>query len=125
MFERGWQRTNLLGILLTYSYLDQKLYSVTTKSLNFSFQNRAENLMKNYNLYKQQRILSCADGPGMRIYKKPLVLTNVGWCDQKTAPDAQHTLPGPIVAIQTQITSAWFGRDSVFSTLQRDVVNDA
>lgn len=81
--------------------------------------------MKNYNLYKQQRMLSCADGPGMKIYKKPFVLTNVGWYDQKIGPDARHTLPGPVVAIQTQITSTWFRRDSVFSTLQRGVLNDA
>lgn len=68
--------------------------------------------MRNYNLYKQQRTLACADGPGMEICKKPLAPINVGWCDQKNAPHAQRAVPSPIVAIQTPIISAWLGRDS-------------
>lgn len=68
--------------------------------------------MRNYNLYKQQRTLACADGPGMKIRKKPLALINVGWYDQKNAPDAQHAVPSPTVTIQTPVISARLGRDS-------------
>lgn len=67
--------------------------------------------MRNYNIYKQQRTLACADDPGMKIYKKPLTLVNVGWYDQKNAPVAQHAVPSHIVAMQTPIFSSWLRRD--------------
>ncbi|XP_009957932.1 PREDICTED: serine/threonine-protein kinase Nek2, partial [Leptosomus discolor] len=50
---------------------------------------RAENLMRIYNLYKQQKTLTYADGPGMKIHKK-LALLSVGWYNRKNAPSAQH-----------------------------------
>lgn len=67
--------------------------------------------MRNYNLYKQQRTLAYADGPGMNIYQKPLALTNAAWYDHKNSPGARHAVPRPTVAIQTPIISAWWGRD--------------
>lgn len=62
--------------------------------------------MRNYSLYKQQRTLSSADGPGMQAYEEPLALINVGWYDQKNAYD-QRAVCSPIVAIQNPIISAW------------------
>ncbi|XP_062478659.1 serine/threonine-protein kinase Nek2 isoform X2 [Pezoporus occidentalis] len=37
---------------------------------------RAENLMRSYKLYKEQKMTACADGPGMEIHRKPLALIN-------------------------------------------------
>lgn len=82
------------------------------KSLNFSLHNRAENLMRNYNLYKHQRPLAYADGPGMRIHKKPLALINAAWYDRKNFPDARHAVPSPIVALRTPFISAWLRKNS-------------
>lgn len=117
----------LARYLLTYHWLDCRVSNFTTKSLNlycFFFQNRAENLMRNYNLYKQQRTLASADGPGMEVHKKPVALIDVGWYDQKDACGTQCAVPSPTVAIQTPIISAWLGRDFCFSPLQKDLMND-
>ncbi|PKK26758.1 NIMA-related kinase 2 [Columba livia] len=59
---------------------------------------RAENLMKNYNLHKQQRILSCADGPDNALL--PLSTTkkkvHFGGSEKNAVPPADlenHPLP--------------------------------
>lgn len=60
--------------------------------------------MRSYNLYKEQKVIACADGPGMETHKKPLALINVGWNDEKNASNAQYAVLSPIVAIQTPVS---------------------